>query len=96
MKVARPLAAVRRLFLGYVKLPTLATNILHTTLLSDRHGVGGITYCSRLDALDFDLRWDKRTSCSSHLCIPALGPAQSTVKCVPGLIPGGKAAEAWR
>jgi len=60
MKVVMPRAATRRLFLEYVKFPTLTTNILHTTLFSDRHGVGGMTYCYRLDVSDFELRWNNK------------------------------------
>jgi hypothetical protein len=96
MEVAMSRAAIRRLFLEYVKLPTLTTNMLHTTLLSDRHGLGGITYCYRLETSDFELRWNNKPWFSSHLCRPTLGPAQRTVKWAPGLVPGGKAAEAWR
>ena len=64
--------------------------------MSGRHGSSGIMHCYRLDDSDFEIRWDKKPWCSSHLCRPALGLAQSTVKWAPGLVPGRKAAEAWR
>jgi len=54
------------------------------TLYSFRYG---------LDCSGIEFRWRRDFP---HPSLPVLGPTQPPIQWVPGLFPGGKAAEAWR
>jgi hypothetical protein len=61
-------------------------------MMVGRDSVVGIATCYGLDCAGIESRWGRDFP---HLSRPALGPTQSPIQCVSGLIPGGKAAGAW-
>ena len=63
-----------------------------STCVGRDSSVGIATRCG-LDGAGIGSRWGRDFPYPSR---PALGPTQPPVKWVPGLLPGGKAAGAWR
>ena len=61
--------------------------------LVGRDGVVDIATRYGLDGPGIESRWGQDFP---HTSRPALGPTQPPVQCAPGLLPGGKAAGAWR
>ena len=64
-----------------------------TQLNRGRDSVVGIATCYRLDGSGIEYEWGRDFP---HPSRPALGPTQPPIEWVPGLIPGCKAAGAWR
>ena len=63
------------------------------TSLVGRNGSVGIAMRYGLDGVEVEFRW---LQCFPHPSIPDLVPTQPSTQWVPGLIPDGKAAGAWR
>ena len=66
--------------------------LLGTKKLWGRDSSVGIATHYRLDSPGIESQWGRNFL---HLSRPAVGPTQSPIQWVLGLIPGGKTAEGW-